>query len=102
MVGLQLSFWVPAETHTLNLAGKRVAITGRLDMPRADAIQCLRERGGIYASAVSRTTDYLVLGEPRRSAPASRKLVNARKLQSAGGKISIVSPYDFYRSVSMY
>lgn len=100
MVGLQLSFWVPSEINTLDLVGKRVAITGKLDMLRSDAMQLLCDSGGIYTSTVSRTTDYLVLGDLRRA--TSRKLVSARKLQSAGGKISIVSPYDFYRSVSMY
>lgn len=45
------------------LAGKRFCITGTLTLPRDDIRRLIEANGGVFMSAVSSTTNYLVAGE---------------------------------------
>ena len=67
------------------LAGKKVLFTGTLSMPRAKAQKMALDAGGEVAGSVSRTLDYLVVGEN----PGS-KVDKARKLG-----IAIVNEAEF-------
>lgn len=83
-----------------SLQGQEVAITGRLaSMTRKEAIVRLRQAGGRYVEEPGETTHFLVLGQegwPRRSrGRATNKLVTARKMERAGGRIRIVPEPQF-------
>ena len=65
-----------ARGHSSSLAGKSLVITGTLpNLSRDQAKQLIRDAGGSVVSAVSRKTDYVVVGE----APG-QKAVDANKL----------------------
>jgi len=67
----------PARAATGTLAGRQIVITGSLSrFTRTQAEQMVRDRGGIVGSAVTRKTDFLVVGED----PGS-KLEKAKKLK---------------------
>ena len=100
MIGLQLSFWDPVDCPAIDLAGVKIAITGTLVIPRREAIELLQRVGGLYASSVTRNTDYLVVGNLRHRR-VTRKLLAARKLQEEAGKISLMTPYIFYLSLGL-
>ena len=100
ITGLQMSLWDLTDAQKKDLHDKRVAITGCLVIPRREAIDELKRSGGIYASSVTRNTDYLVTGDLRRRR-VSRKLLAARKLQNEAGKISLMTPYEFYLSLGL-
>jgi DNA ligase (NAD+) len=57
------------------LIGKTFVFTGTLSMPRGEAEELVRRRGGLAARSVSKSTNYLVAGED-----AGSKLEKARKL----------------------
>lgn len=96
----QTCLWDPVDCPAINLTGVKVAITGCLVIPRRKAIEALQRVGGVYASSVTRNTDYLVTGVLRRR-KVSRKLLAARKLQEEAGKISLITPYEFYLSLGL-
>ena len=99
-ISYQTSLWDPVDCPAINLAGAKVAITGGLVIPRREAIEALQRVGGLYASSVTRNTDYLVTGDLRRR-KVSRKLLAARKLQSEAGKIELMTPYEFYLGLGL-
>jgi len=68
-------------------AGKTVVFTGALSMPRSQAEQIVKSQGGRAASSVSKSTDYVVLGED----PGS-KYDKARQLG-----ISVLTEEEFRR-----
>jgi DNA ligase (NAD+) len=57
------------------LSGKRVVITGTLDLPRSHYVERLEAAGGTFTSSVSKNTDYVLAGEE-----AGSKLERAREL----------------------
>lgn len=50
------------EVGEMTVRGKRICITGDLDAPREDYAARIQEAGGRCVTAVSRRTDYLVVG----------------------------------------
>ena len=58
-----------------DLAGKTFVFTGTISLPRAQAEDLVKRRGGKVSSSVSKKTDYVVAGEE----PGS-KYDNAKKL----------------------
>ena len=56
-------------------AGKKVALTGKISMPRSAAAELLRQRGATVADSVSKDVDIVIAGED-----AGSKLIKAQKL----------------------
>jgi tetratricopeptide (TPR) repeat protein len=82
------------------LKGKRVAVTGRLaSMSRAEAIRLVRAHGGIFASALSRRTSMMVVGQDgwpfQKDGRLSSKLRRAQSYQRSGQPITILSEEEF-------
>ena len=73
-----------------NLCGKHIAITGRLSVPRCEAIRLLERSGAIYAPRVTRTTDVLLVEALRSENGMSHKLCRAYELLASGYPITIV------------
>ncbi len=61
--GLRLTVSQPVAAISTALAGKMVVITGTLSCPRNEIADLIRSAGGKVASAVSKKTGYLVVGE---------------------------------------
>lgn len=99
-ISYQTSLWDPVGCPAIDLAVVKVAITGALVIPRREAIEALQRKGGIYASSVTGSTDYLVIGDLRRR-KVTRKLLAARKQQEKAGKVSLMTPYEFYLSLGL-
>lgn len=99
-ISYQTSLWDPVDCPAIDLAGVKVAITGGLVIPRREAIEALQRAGGLYASSVTRNTDYLVVGDLRRR-KVTRKLLAAKQLQEQKGKISLMTPYEFYLGLGL-
>jgi len=51
------------ERAKTELSGKRIAITGKLTLPRKEFIKILEERGAIFSSSITKKTDILVKGD---------------------------------------
>ena len=66
---------LPVEENTGNLTGKKLVITGTLSKPRKEFEKIIELNGGELQSSVSKTTNYLVVGED-----AGSKLDKAKKL----------------------
>jgi DNA ligase (NAD+) len=85
----------PQETQARPLAegpfaGKTVVFTGAISMPRSEAEAMVAAQGGRAASSVSRSTDYVVAGEP----PGS-KYEKARQLG-----IPILTEQEFLKMIT--
>jgi len=77
------------------LSGKSFLFTGSmLSMVRGEAEKLVIDQGGIIASGVSKTLDYLVVGD---GGGAGSKLDKAKKLAEAGGKAKIISEEKFLK-----
>jgi tetratricopeptide (TPR) repeat protein len=92
------------ESHAL--VGRRVAFTGRLaTMSRATAEGLLAARGGVFAPAVSRSTDLLVVGAAgwplRPDGRPTRKLARAEALARRGCLVEVLSEEEFLRSAGV-
>lgn len=72
-----------------NLCGKHIAITGRLSVPRCEAIRLLERSGAIYTPRVTRTTDVLLVRSLRSANGMSHKLCRAHELLASGYPITI-------------
>lgn len=71
------------------LQGKKILFTGSLlSMERSKAEKLMEERGGEIAGGVTKDLDYLVVGD---GGGAGSKLEKAKRLQSKGGKVKILS-----------
>ena len=68
-------------------AGKSVVLTGTLSMPRAEAKKLLQSLGARASSAVSKATDYVIIGEN-----AGSKATRAEEL-----KIAMLTRRSFWR-----
>ncbi len=76
-------------------SGKSFLFTGSmLTMVRSDAEKMVEENGGTIASGVSKTLDYLVIGD---GGGAGSKLDKAKKLAAAGGKVKILNEGEFLK-----
>ena len=80
MIDYQLSLFEPWPPERLALKGKRIAITGKLALPRAAVIELITGAGGKYATTVSPRTDYLIVGTFAKGRTSSRKLAAATTL----------------------
>lgn len=84
------------------LSGKNIVFTGELSIARAEAKQIALNAGGLVKSAVSRKTDYLVVGIQDKALVGddglSTKEEMAYELNSAGtGHIQIINEQDFLK-----
>lgn len=77
-----------------NVSGKHIAITGRLSVPRCEAIRILEKSGAVYAPRVTRTTDVLLVGALRSETGMSHKLCRAYELLASGYPITIAVPSE--------
>lgn len=83
------------------LFGKNVVFTGKLySMPRTDAWRLVAEMGGVPKDGMTKSTNFLVLGEqdPFKLSPGetqSGKFREAEKLREKGLDIEILSETDF-------
>ncbi len=90
--GSLLEAWENGETFCRQLYEKSFVFSGRLQTPRAKAIEAVIRGGGMVQNSVSGYTDYLVLGAPSR--PSSQKS-KALALQQKGGAIQIIDEPAF-------
>ncbi len=70
---------------------KRICITGSLSRKRSDIEKVIREIGGIVASSVSKSTDYLLTNDQK---PSSSKFKKAIELE-----IPVISEDEFFQKV---
>ena len=83
-----------------SLMGQAVAITGRLSIPRREAIALISYSNGDYRTMVSSMTTILVVGAIQSSAPdgLTKKLRKAEQINASDpGHILIVDQNAFYR-----
>jgi DNA ligase (NAD+) len=81
----------------LQLDGKSFLFTGTLThMERRRAQDLVTQHGGVNASGVSKTLDYLVLGD---GGSAGSKLNKAEKLIKDGAALKIVTETQFLKMV---
>ena len=84
-----------------SLVGKRLAFTGFLVRPRADAIAAAKKAGAIVQSKPGRTTDLLVRGRPNALQIAGRdggsKLIEVRRLAAQGIRVVVIDERQFWR-----
>lgn len=86
----------------MNIVGKSFVFTGFLGkITRDQAIELVRTHGGLTQNAVTKKTDYLVVGfqqenlfKPDR---LSIKRQVAEKLITEGETIKLISPTDFFK-----
>ena len=80
--------------------GKYMVFTGKLEMIRAEAMQLVRDLGGIPQNNVTSQTNYIVLGDLTYSAnikgDSTSKQKKAEKLKLDGQDIEILSENVFY------
>jgi DNA ligase (NAD+) len=81
------------------LAGLSFVFTGSLaTMRRAEAERMVKDRGGVAQDNVTKTLDYLVVGEHRTDEKSSKEKI-AEKFIEAGAKIQVISERDFLAQV---
>lgn len=82
-----------------SLAGRSFVFTGALaTMRRAEAERMVKDRGGVAQDAVTKSLDYLVVGEQRTDEKSSKEKV-AEKLIEQGAKLRILSEKEFVAMV---
>lgn len=74
--------------------GKSFVITGELTAPRDYFKNLIKLKGGVFKSAISNNCDYLIVGDPTRSAK-STKLKKAMKLG-----VDIISEQQFFTLIA--
>lgn len=80
---------------------RHIVFTGKLDkMARKDAMQIVVNLGGILDNSVTKSTNYLILGNNDYNASIKRgkssKHKKAEKLKSEGQDIEIIDEFTFY------
>ena len=80
----------PTGPSSQQLAGKTFVITGTLSQPRSAIEAIIKDNGGKVVKSVSKTLNYLVVGES-----AGSKYDKAQQLNDAGANIQIVSEIEF-------
>ncbi len=88
--------------NPLSLFGKEIAITGRLvSMPRAEAVEKIRDAGGTYVVSPGPSTAILVsgpaLGHVNPEGGMSRNLERFGELKDRGAPVRLVEETDFLR-----
>ncbi|SOC41010.1 BRCT domain-containing protein [Ureibacillus acetophenoni] len=79
---------------------KRIVFTGALStMTRSEAAKKVRALGGVLQGAVTKETDFVILGNKRRG--VSTKHLMAKQLISLGFDIQILPEDDFIWVLSM-
>ena len=80
---------------------KQIVFTGALStMTRADAAKKVRACGGIMQGAVTKETDFLILGKKRRGISTKHK--KAEQFISSGIDIQILNEDDFFWLISIH
>lgn len=80
------------------LAGKSFLFTGALEaFTRKDAEAKVAEHGGVNASGVSKTLDYLVVGAGKGAKSSKQK--KAEKLLEGGANLQIISEDEFLKMI---
>src|SRR5262249_29285657 len=86
-----------------NLVGKRIAFTGFLRRPRADAIAAAKKSGAIVQSKPGQLTDVLVRGRPNKLQIAGTvgglKLMEIRRLAAHGHVVRVIGERQFWKLV---
>jgi len=87
-----------------SLEGKRLAFTGFLSRPRAEAIQAARHAGAVVQSKPGRSTDVLVRGRPNSlqiaGAVGGTKLLEVRRLATEGHVVRVIGEQQFWKLVA--
>lgn len=79
---------------------KRIAFTGALStMTRSEAAKKVRALGGVLQGAVTKETDFVILGNKRRGVSTKHQM--AKHLTSLGFDIQIMIEEDFIWVLSM-
>ncbi|MFJ7952482.1 BRCT domain-containing protein [Lysinibacillus sp. NPDC096418] len=90
----------PFERFMHPFTNKQIVFTGALStMTRSEAAKKVRACGGIMQGAVTKDTDFLILGEKRRG--ISTKQAKAQQLISLGFDIQIIPEDDFLWLISI-
>ena len=83
------------DVRTHPFSDKRIVFTGALSrMTRSEAAKGARNCGAVIQGAVTRETDFVVLGKQRHN--KSTKQRKAEQLISMGCEIQIIEEEDFY------
>ena len=90
--GSLLEAWENGEAFCDSLYEKSFVFSGKLQMPRAKAMEAVIRGGGMVQNCVSSYTDYLVLGAPGRQSSQKSK---ALALRQRGGAIQIIDEHAF-------
>src|SRR6267143_882326 len=84
-----------------SLDGKKLAFTGFLERPRAEAIKAAKKAGASVQSKPGQTTDVLVRGRPNQLQIAGQdggtKLMEIRRLAALGHRITIIGEQQFWK-----
>ena len=84
-----------------SLAGKRVAFTGFLSRPRAEAMSAAKKAGAIVQSKPGQLTDVLVRGRPNKLQIAGTvgglKLMEIRRLAARGHVVRVIGEGQFWK-----
>ncbi|MBI3469558.1 MAG: tetratricopeptide repeat protein [Planctomycetes bacterium] len=93
-----------ASVHCPEIAGKKVALTGRFaSMSHADAAELIRSCGGQCVPEVTRSTRLLIIGQDgwplRADGQPTRNLVKARQLRAIGYAIASWTEEEFLQQV---
>ncbi len=90
----------PSECWMHPFYNKQIVFTGALStMIRSEAAKKVRACGGIIQGAVTKETDFVILGKNRRG--ISTKQLKAEQLISLGLDIQIIVEDDFIWLISM-
>jgi NAD-dependent DNA ligase len=91
------------DNQPIQLEGSSFCITGKFAFGgRKKCIACIESYAGTYSSTVTKTLDYLIVGQyvaNDLSPNNSKKLINALKLQQNKGKIRIISEQQWISSI---
>ena len=90
--GDMLETWENGDAFCGSLYEKSFVFSGKLQMPRAKAMEAVIRGGGMVQSCVSSYTDYLVLGAPVRQSSQKSK---ALALRQRGSAIQIIDEQAF-------
>lgn len=90
------------EQHLVHpFRNKQIVFTGALSsMTRSEAAKKVRALGGILQGAVTKETDFVILGNKRRG--ISTKQLKAEKLINLGSAIQLLVEDDFLWVLSSY
>ncbi|MEG0260242.1 MAG: BRCT domain-containing protein [Lysinibacillus sp.] len=90
----------PSERLMHPFTNKQIVFTGALStMTRSEAARKVRACGGMLQGAVTKETDFVILGEKRRG--ISTKQLKAEHLIDLGQDIQIIAEDDFLWLISM-